>query len=161
MHAAREAGKHIIFNPAPALLIPDFAYQDIDTLVMNESEARLLGQDPRDPHSSETSDLSPLLTKFLRLGVQNASIITLGERGVIYATASGKQGTVPARKVKVVDTTAAGDTFLGAYAAKRAEHVGEGFDYDAALAFATLAASKCVERKGAMSAIPHLKELQQ
>ena len=160
MHVAREQGKHIIFNPAPALLIPDFAYQDIDTLIMNETEARLLGQDPRDPHSSETSDLSPLLSKFLRLGVKDAVIITLGGQGVIYATADGKEGVVPARKVKVVDTTAAGDTFLGAYAAKRAEHVGEGFDYEAALGFATFAASKTVERKGAMAAIPYLKELQ-
>jgi ribokinase len=60
----------------------------------------------------------------------------------------------------VVDTTAAGDTFVGGYAVARARHSGPGaFDYQKALEFATLAASKTVERNGAMAAIPYLKEL--
>lgn len=153
MHQAREKGKHIMFNPAPALVIPDSAYHDIDTLIMNESEARLLSQD------KTNTDLSPLLARFLELGVKDAVIITLGGDGVMYATKSGKQGKVPAKKVQVADTTAAGDTFLGAYAAKKAKHVSGEFDYEDALNFATLAASKTVEKKGAMAAIPYLKEL--
>ena len=66
-----------------------------------------------------------------------------------------------AKKVKVVDTTAAGDTFVGAYAVKRADHVGASneFDFRAALEFATLAASKSVEKIGAMDAIPYAQDL--
>lgn len=147
-----------MFNPAPAVALPESAYKDIDTLIMNESEAHILsGTDP----SRKDADLTPLLAHFLKLGVRDAVIITLGGAGVMYATASGKQGKVPATKVKVVDTTAAGDTFLGAYAAKKAQHVdGQGeFGYEAALEFATKAAGRTVEKKGAMAAIPKLDEL--
>ena len=88
-------------------------------------------------------------------------IITLGGEGLVYATAAGDVGRVEARKVKVVDTTAAGDTFVGAYAVKRASHVSGsgGFDFKSALEFATLAASKSVEKQGAMDAIPYLKDI--
>jgi ribokinase len=136
-----------MFNPAPALPLPEASYKDIDTLIMNESEANILS---RSSSSGEkNADLTPLLSHFLQLGVRDAVIITLGGAGVMYAT------------VKVVDTTAAGDTFLGAYAAKRAQHVdSEGeFGYEAALEFATMAAGKTVEKKGAMAAIPRLSEL--
>lgn len=147
-----------MFNPAPALPIPESAYKDIDTLVMNESEAHILSGESG---SEKSADLTPLLSHFLKLGVRDAVIITLGGAGVMYATASGKQGKVAAKKVQVVDTTAAGDTFLGAYAAKKAQHVGGRgeFEYEAALEFATMAAGKTVERKGAMAAIPRLDEL--
>lgn len=47
MHTARESGKHVVFNPAPAVLLPDFAYQDIDTLILNETESEILAG-PRD-----------------------------------------------------------------------------------------------------------------
>jgi ribokinase len=148
-----------MFNPAPALPLPKASYKDIDTLIMNESEANILSGDSSS--GEKNADLTPLLSHFLQLGVRDAVIITLGGAGVMYATASGKQGKVAAKKVKVVDTTAAGDTFLGAYAAKRAQHVdSEGeFEYEAALEFATMAAGKTVEKKGAMAAIPRLAEL--
>jgi ribokinase len=152
-----------MFNPAPALPLPEASYKDIDTLIMNESEAHILSSGTSNNPSSNNTDLTPLLSHFLNLGVRDAVIITLGGAGVMYATASGKQGKVAAKKVQVVDTTAAGDTFLGAYAAKKAEHVaaeGEGeFGYEEALQFATLAAGKTVQKKGAMDAIPRLAEL--
>ncbi|KAL1586468.1 hypothetical protein WHR41_05166 [Cladosporium halotolerans] len=158
LHLAHEQGKHTMFNPAPALPLPESAYKDIDTLIMNESEAHILS---RSQSTEKAADLTPLLSHFLKLGVREAVIITLGGAGVMYATASGKQGKVAAKKVQVVDTTAAGDTFLGAYAAKRAQHIsGDGdFAYEAALEFATMAAGKTVERMGAMAAIPRLDEL--
>ena len=157
MHLAQKQGKHTMFNPAPALPLPEASYKDIDTLIMNESEANILSNVSP---SEKREDLTPLLSHFLQLGVREAVIITLGGAGVMYATASGQQGKV-AKKVKVVDTTAAGDTFLGAYAAKRAQHTeSDGdFDFEAALEFATAAAGKTVEKKGAMAAIPRLAEL--
>ena len=140
----------------------------MDTLIMNESEAHILSSGTSSPPSNDNgnTDLTPLLSHFLNLGVRDAVIITLGGAGVMYATASGKQGKVAAKKVQVVDTTAAGDTFLGAYAAKKAQQVaaegegeGVGFGYEEALQFATLAAGKTVQKKGAMDAIPRLAEL--
>ena len=147
-----------MFNPAPALPLPEASYKDIDTLIMNETEAHILSGTSS---NNDNADLTPLLSHFLQLGVRDAVIITLGGAGVMYATSTGKQGKVAAKKVQVVDTTAAGDTFLGAYAAKKAQHVdGQGeFGYEAALEFATLAAGKTVGKKGAMAAIPRLAEL--
>ena len=142
-------------------MLPDFAYQDIDTLVMNETESEILAG-PRDQdkshHKLPPEELAPL---FLKWGVKEVVIITLGGEGLVYATASGGVGRVEAKKVKVVDTTAAGDTFVGAYAVKRASHTGRSdeFDFKAALEFATLAASKSVEKIGAMDAIPYLKDM--
>ncbi len=156
MHAAREAGKHVILSPAPALLLPDFAYQDIDTLIMNETESAIMA-------GKAFSHLPPpeLAPMFLKWGVKEAVIITLGGNGLVYATAFGSSGRVEAKKVNVIDTTAAGDTFVGAYAVQRVRHRGDAssFDIRAALEFATLAASKSVERVGAMAAIPYLREL--
>lgn len=157
MHLARQAGKHVIFNPAPATPIPDSAYSDIDTLIMNETESQILGS----VESDATDQTSPidLAQRFLQRGVKEAVIITLGGQGLAYATASGESGNMPAKKVKVVDTTAAGDTFVGAYAVKRAQMLGQTVDYRAALDFAILGASKSVEKAGAMAAIPYLSEL--
>jgi ribokinase len=70
---------------------------------------------------------------------------------------------VPARKVKVVDTTAAGDTFTGAYtvavAKWRADPQGKDFDLDAAIAHANRAASMTVQKEGAQSSIPWANEV--
>ncbi|KAK5166440.1 putative ribokinase [Saxophila tyrrhenica] len=156
MHLAREKKKHVILNPAPASLLPDSAYQDIDTLIMNETESKILSGSSH--QNLPPAELAPL---FLKWGVQEAVIITLGGEGLVFATASGASGHVAARKVKVVDTTAAGDTFVGAYAVQRVQHEGEAgsFDYKKALEFATGAAAKSVEKVGAMAAIPYLREL--
>ena len=153
MHNASEKGKHVLMNPAPALLIPDSAYHSIDTLVMNESESTLMAGDDKTQRSPED-----LAQHFLQKGVKDAVIITLGGDGLVYATTT-TSGRVNAQKVKVVDTTAAGDTFVGGYAVQRAKHEGGQFDHKKALEFATFAASKTVERKGAMAAIPFLREL--
>lgn len=159
MHQARERGKHVILNPAPATLLPDFAYQDVDTLILNETESEILAG-PRDldkaHHKLSPDQLAPL---FLQWGVKEAVIITLGSEGLVYATSSGSSGRVVARMVKAVDTTAAGDVFVGAYAVQRVKHTNGDFDYKKALEFATAAAAKSVEKHGAMASIPYLKEI--
>lgn len=157
MHLAREKGKHIIFNPAPATPIPDSAYQDIDTLVMNETESQILSSSK--DHLTKDMQPTELAQQFLKWGVKEAVIITLGGKGLVYATASGETGSIEAKKVKVVDTTAAGDTFVGAYAVQRSKGGGQAFNYRASLDFATTAASKSVEKAGAMAAIPYLADL--
>ncbi|KAF2769790.1 Ribokinase-like protein [Teratosphaeria nubilosa] len=151
--AASEKGKHVIFNPAPASTVPDAAFSHIDTLIMNESESAILSGPTEDHNMPSTEELAAF---FLKKGVKDTVIITLGGQGLVYVTKSGESGRVPAKKVKVVDTTAAGDTFVGAYAVAR---VKDGFSYNAALDFATTAAAKSVERHGAMAAIPYLSDL--
>ncbi|EME82218.1 uncharacterized protein MYCFIDRAFT_65226 [Pseudocercospora fijiensis CIRAD86] len=156
MRKSTEMRKHVVFNPAPAVKLPDEAYRFMHTLIMNETEAAILaGQ----AEINNKHALLQLAGEFLRKGVKDAVIITLGGEGLLYATASGESGHVPARKVEVVDTTAAGDTFVGGYAIMRARHSGPGFDYQSALNFANLAASKTVGKAGAMAAIPRLNEL--
>ncbi|KAK5728258.1 putative ribokinase [Elasticomyces elasticus] len=152
---ASQSGRHVILNPAPAEALPDSIYQHIDTLVMNESESALLAG-----NASKSQSPAQLASDFLQKGVKDAVIITLGGDGLVFATASGSSGRVDAKKVKVVDTTAAGDTFLGGYAVQRAKNTGKLFDHKKALEFATLAASVTVQRKGAMAAIPMLAELE-
>ena len=70
---------------------------------------------------------------------------------------------VPAKKVKVVDTTAAGDTFVGAYSVAvarwRANSVHSEFDLDAAISYANQAASLTVQKAGAQSSIPWVDEV--
>lgn len=123
---------------------------------MNETESKILAG--RLHGNLPSAELAPL---FLKWGVKEAVIITLGGEGLVYVNAAGASGRVAARKVTVVDTTAAGDTFVGAYAVQRARHTGEAesFDIEAALEFATSAAAKSVEKAGAMAAIPRLNEL--
>lgn len=158
MRLAREKGKHVMFNPAPAAKIPDSAYQNIDTLIMNETESQLIsGLSDEDIKALSPVDLAQ---QFLQGGVREAVIITLGSAGLAYASASGEKGTMEARKVKVVDTTAAGDTFVGAYAVQRARWSSAVSEYQTALQFATHAASKSVEKPGAMAAIPYLADLE-
>lgn len=160
MARARQGGKHVIVNPAPAIQLPKAAYENMDTLVMNETEACILaGTDPSHAEDQTTEQLISTAKQFLSWGVRDAVIITLGGKGLVYATASGAQGHIGAHKVSVVDTTAAGDTFVGGYAVQRARNNTASFDYQQALEFATLAASKTVQKEGAMASIPHLKEL--
>jgi len=150
---ASELGMSVILNPAPALILPDDIYQHIDTLILNESEAMICA-------GVQGGPVDQLASLFLRKGVKDAVIVTLGGQGLAYATAVGYSGIMSARKVSVIDTTAAGDTFVGAYAVKRANASSlNKFDHATAMEFATLAASKAVERRGAMAAIPFLHEL--
>lgn len=154
---ASQRGCHTVFNPAPALSVPEEVYKCISTLVMNESESAILAGEGNGGKAPEE-----LVEFFLGLGVKDAVVITLGGDGLVFATKDGRKGRLGAKKVRVIDTTAAGDTFVGAYAVERAKQMGgEGaFDYEKALEFATLAASKTVERSGAMGAIPRLSEFQ-
>ncbi|KAF3360016.1 putative N-acetyltransferase C16C4.12 [Verticillium dahliae VDG1] len=97
---------------------------------------------------------------FLDQNVKNV-IIPLGGRGVFYANATGSHALVPAEKATVVDTTAAGDTFVGSYCVDvvRAAKEGAPFDIEQAIRSANHAAAKTVERKGAQDSIPWRDEV--
>ncbi|KAK2067665.1 hypothetical protein P8C59_001379 [Phyllachora maydis] len=94
-------------------------------------------------------------------------IVTLGARGAFYMVAGGRRGLVPGERAQVVDTTAAGDTFVGRIALEVAGRVRGGkrltdaqdFDVEAAVRRANRAAAKTVERMGAQGSIPWRDEL--
>ncbi|KAH7135456.1 Ribokinase-like protein [Dendryphion nanum] len=161
MKVAQSKKVETIINPAPAIPLPDEAYQGLGHLIVNETEAAILSG------IENPTDWDEVASIFIKRGVKN-TIITLGGEGVYYQTdkrhaQSQKGQLVPARKVKVVDTTAAGDTFVGAYSVAVARWKAGGstsdFDLDAAIALANRAASLTVQRKGAQSSIPWVDEV--
>jgi ribokinase len=168
---AAEVSADVVFNPAPAIPVPMDVFKQVGHLIMNETEAAIMSH--RDADAVDPSDvglLSSISGEFLEAGVQTV-IITLGGSGVFYRTlaeyhASVPGRIIPARKTTVVDTTAAGDTFVGAYAVavahwRRGLHGwSEWADFiPEALEFATRAASKTVERAGAQASIPFKGEV--
>ncbi|RYP32363.1 hypothetical protein DL767_005228 [Monosporascus sp. MG133] len=157
LRAARSSGTPVLLNPAPAVALPDDAYAGLAHLVVNETEAAILGGVAEVELETEAG-LEAVGARFLARGVRNV-IVTLGGRGVFYMSADngGAKGLVPAEKAKVVDTTAAGDTFVGAYAL---EVVSGKFDIAAAVRKANRAAAKTVERLGAQDSIPWRDELE-
>lgn len=143
----------VLLNPAPAIQFPNEVYGMFTHLVVNESEAVILSG-CKDEDLERVEGLENVAKRFRKLGVKNV-IISLGEKGVFYSGPGG-EGVERALKVKVVDTTAAGDTFVGAYAL---EAVKVDFDIKGAIKNATKAAAKTVERQGAQYSIPWSNEL--
>ncbi|KAF2745034.1 ribokinase-like protein [Sporormia fimetaria CBS 119925] len=161
MKTAREKGVDTIINPAPAIPLRDEAYQGLGHLIVNETEAAILSGIENPTNWDEVAAV------FISRGVKTV-VITLGGDGVFYQTdkrhSQSQPGKlVPARKVKVVDTTAAGDTFAGAYtvavAKWKAAASGEEFDLDAAITHANCASSMTVQKAGAQSSIPWVDEV--
>ncbi|PKS09646.1 hypothetical protein jhhlp_004265 [Lomentospora prolificans] len=151
---AQRVGVPVLFNPAPAQRIDTKYYPGITHLVVNETEAAILSG--REVKELETEDGQARIAEIFHGWGSKYVLITLGGNGVYYSVAGGARGHVDAEKVKAVDTTAAGDTFVGVYAL---EVVKADFDVEKAVCRANLAASKTVTRKGAQESIPWLDEL--
>jgi ribokinase len=141
---AHAAGVPVLLNPAPALALPAALLRQVDVLVPNEGEAALLTGLPMQGRAGAAEAAAQL-----RQAGCATVLITLGADGVLVADAQGSRHH-PAPQVTVRDTTGAGDTFIGAYAAARV--AGEGLD--AAIAFAQRAAAFSVQRLGAQAAMP-------
>lgn len=160
LQTARESAIPVLFNPAPAVPIPTDAYQGLAHLVVNETEAAVLSN-VNDVSVLDTEDgLDRVARVFIERGCQNV-IITLGARGTYFMNKAGRKGLVPAEKAKVVDTTAAGDTFVGMYALDVVGAGGVKFDIETAVRKANKAAKITVERPGAQASIPWRDELLQ
>jgi ribokinase len=146
---ARAARVPVLLNPAPAAAIPDAIWSGIDILVPNESEASALTDvSVREPASAFEA------ARILRSKGVGRVLITLGEQGVAIVDAD-RERHLPARKVEVVDTTAAGDTFIGGLVAGLLE----GRTLDEAAAIGQAASAICVTRAGAQPSIPYRREL--
>lgn len=141
---AAGAGTRVLLNLAPPFEVPADLLRLPDPLVVNEHEAAfLLGEPVRGVEGALAA--APAL---LRLGPASA-VITLGAAGAVFALRNGA-GHVPAPEVEVVDTTGAGDAFVGALAARLAR--GEGLPE--AVSYAVRAGAAAVTREGAQGALP-------
>jgi ribokinase len=160
LKTANQAGVDVLLNPAPAVELPDDAYGAITHLVVNESEAAILTGRKVEDVEGEGFDWSVVTDEFLNRGVKNV-VVTLGAKGAFFATTEQKEGRyVKAEKVKkVVDTTAAGDTFVGAYAVNVVRKAGKQGVCEEDVKRACKAAGRTVEKKGAQSAIPWADEV--
>lgn len=145
-----EQGIRVLYNPAPAAQIDDLLLRSVDTLILNEYEAQVVTGIVVSDDASAEQAASVLSNRGVR-----QTIITLGENGLLYRDSSGTMLRLPAFAVHAVDTTAAGDTFIGAYAAA----IVEGQSVEAALRFASAAAALSVTRDGAQSSIPTRAEV--
>jgi len=147
----RELGKTVILNPAPASgPLPADWYASVDYLIPNESEASALSGVTVD--SLDSAKVAA--THLIKAGAGKV-IITLGAQGALFADGQGFEHLV-APKVKAVDTTAAGDTFVGGFAAALASGKSEA----EAIRFGQVAAALSVTRAGAQPSIPTLHDVQ-
>ena len=145
---ARDAGAFTLLNPAPALPLPDALLALTDLLTPNESEVRLLaGMAAESPVASAAQAL-------LARGAA-AVLVTLGADGCVLYQKGHAPHTVAGRRMAVLDTIGAGDTFTGALAAALAR----GDDLPQAMACGNAAAALSVTGRGAIGGMPDLAQV--
>ncbi|KOS47669.1 hypothetical protein ACN38_g1333 [Penicillium nordicum] len=165
----------VVFNPAPVFPegIPLSALRGTAVLIMNETEvvqmARSIeGLPIGDVVEGDRLRPEELAPRFHERADVEIVVITLGAKGVYFSTKSGRTGIVAGVKVaKVVDTTAAGDTFVGYFATAVARFLatGQGIgafyeEIEGAVSTANAAAAMCVQRRGAMQSIPFAYDME-
>jgi ribokinase len=137
----------VYFNPAPMTAeVFDYPLKSISAFIINQSEGEALTEQP---------DADKIMYAMGRRYPDALAVLTMGSKGCMYRNGKEK-GSIAGRKVDVVDTTGAGDTFIGYIMAG----IQRGDALTSALETATRAAAICVTRKGATSSIPYAKEIQ-
>jgi ribokinase len=177
MQVAKKAGAWVVFNPAPVTGVTLKWLRDVDIVVVNETEAEALSGVSYADAQDVLDWVARVIQVFLDAGAQSA-VVTLGGQGSVYGTrvsqwAEGvsdrsvrvgqetfkRNGLClvrqPAFSVPVVDTTAAGDTFVGALTA---EHSRTG-DIAWSLQYASAAAALAVTKSGAQTSVPTKEEV--
>ncbi len=164
----------VVFNPAPVFPegVPLDALKNLAVLVVNETECLLLYETLATLHTAtmlqhgdlmSEAQLERIAERFHDLAHVTILIVTLGSRGAFYSSRASRsfcRGVIPASKVdSVLDTTAAGDTFVGYLSTALARHIHateslSDFDIRNVVIRANQAAAKCVQRRGAIETIP-------
>lgn len=149
LKCANAKGMYTIFNPAPAKQIPEDLYPIVDLLVVNQTECQFFtGILPAEPESCKQA-----ICSMKQHGVKNV-IITLGELGSI-SLIDQKLVQIPAYRIPVVDTTAAGDSYIGALAVG----ISRGWRLQECMEYATKASALAITKLGAQQAIPYEEEV--
>jgi ribokinase len=142
---AHGLGCKVVLNPSPAQALPDALWSLVDTLIVNESEALFLTDLLPDTDPETAAEVGRRLRK---KGVSRV-VVTMGALGAVATDAVGSTYH-PAPKVRVIDTTAAGDTFLGVVTVALAQKQ----SLPASVALGIRAATLCVQTRGAQPSIP-------
>jgi ribokinase len=148
---AKLSGTVVVLNPAPAQSLSDNLLKLVDIITPNETEAeQLTGIQVRDMPSAQQA-----AEKLHNKGIEMV-MITLGSQGV-WLSQAGKGQQIKGFAVKAVDTTAAGDTFNGAFLTRLLEKA----SVEEAIRFAHAAAAITVSGKGAQTSIPYRQAVEQ
>jgi ribokinase len=148
---AKKIGATTILNPAPIKHFTERILRNVDYLVVNEVELEALSGTSVNPDDSTSVYAS--MRKFHELGPLSV-VATLGSRGAIFGGPTAKYKS-KGRKVNAVDTTGAGDCFIGGFAAAlaKSDSLADAID------FANKAAAISVTRRGAASSFPRIDEV--
>lgn len=153
LEAARQGndrGAKIVLNPAPAQPLPDELLALVDVLVPNESETALLsGQSVVTPEQAENA-----AQQLFARGV-GAVVLTLGSRGALLVSSTAPGIHFPPYNVQVIDTTAAGDSFVAALSVG----IANGLPLENAVQQANAAGALAVTKMGAQPCMPTKKEV--
>lgn len=146
---AKQAKTNVVLNPAPARELPSSLLSCVDVITPNETEAQVLtGITVTDDASAQQA-----ATVLHQQGIEIV-IITLGAKGV-WLSENGRGQLIPGFRVSATDTTAAGDTFNGAFVTGLLENM----PLESAIKFAHAAAAISVTRFGAQTSIPTRQEV--
>jgi ribokinase len=151
LEIAHAAGVTTVFNPAPAEPFPDAIYPLCDYIVPNETEAAAIVGFPLET----LEDAKRAGDVFLSKGAK-AALITLGGRGVLYHTAAESVHVPALSSGPVIDTTGAGDAFVGGFSAA----LSNGMRPVDAARFGCATAGIAVTRRGTAPAMPQLSEIE-
>ncbi len=153
LNRARAAGATTILNPAPAIEVERDLLDLADILVLNESELGLLAK--TELRDTDAAAVFIEAARSLQTRKEKTICVTLGRRGAL-ALVEGKTLIIPGHTVEALDTTGAGDCFVGAVAAQLAG----GKSIRDALHYANAAGSICVQRMGAAPSMPTAAEVE-
>lgn len=149
LEKAKEFGKMTILNPAPARELSEDIIRNSDLIIPNESELALMTGMKTDTHE----EIKEAGEKLLNLGVKDL-IVTLGSKGSLHLNREVCEFH-SAYKVKAIDTTAAGDSFIGGLVREL-----KGNNLSEAIEFATKVSAIAVTKKGAQTSIPTIEEVE-
>lgn len=151
LQTANEYGIPVWLNPAPAFVMPNDLFPLIHTLILNESEAEILTA----VSISSENDAIQAVYQLLHSGIRRV-ILTMGSKGLLFVDEFKQITHLEAYSVQAVDTTAAGDTFIGAFASAwmSGQTLSEG------VKFASAAAALAVAKSGAQDSIPSKIEIE-
>jgi ribokinase len=147
---AHEKKVKVVLNPAPAAFLSNEFLKCVNIIIPNKTEAEMLSGIKIEDWETARKAAETIGGK----GIENV-IVTLGSKGALIKE-DDTFHEVPVEKIKAVDSTAAGDTFCGAFCVA----LSEGKSLLGAVNFANKAAGISVTREGAMSSIPYRNEIQ-
>ena len=147
---AKEAGCTVVLNAAPAIELPEECLSKVDILVVNEVEAEFYCHEKIDSVEKAKTEIKKMAEKY-----NNNVIFTLGKDGAV-ASENGTIEFIPAMKVDAIETTGAGDSYIGAVS----HSIIEGKSLIEACKFATKCSAITVCRMGAQPSMPTLEDVE-